>query len=475
MTTHKIYFSISGLVLLCVGLLAGFQQSNMVFINIIKAVSNLNPDPEFWGYGLQYVSAELIILGLLLIMRAAGAGLKTSAITGLTLLSAVFAFRLFANAINVPVMDDFRSILIFIDEFQSAESLTEQIHVFTAHHTESRFITLRMIVLTLFQFTGEVNFQHIIMLANLCLPLMAWLMIKNGDRSLWQAAFILLMLLHFAWYDSMIWATNAVAYQVTSLAALSTFYLAFSENKKHQLFSILTALISVCTFGNGLLVLPVVVLGFLIKKDFRRAAAWTGFTVAVAYLYISNGVPGNGLPDIQNLIVFILSFTGSAFQFLYSTAVTAIAGLLIWMVAIYLTVKKYYLKNFPVWALLLFVLLSAVIAGIYRSQNGPHEAVSSRYAYFSILAIIACVTALHEIKDAHFREKLKQYSITGAVAYHLLCGIFFYPEAAVRNAKLQQYITDLKNEKPVQSIEPVIQFNADEIIKESVKKGYYKP
>jgi hypothetical protein len=475
MPNSKIFLSIAGITLISLGLFTGFQQSTIIIIHLIKSATNLNPDPVFWGHGLQYISAELIILGLFCIIQTVGIGLKPAAITGLVLLSALFGFRLFTNTLNVPIMDDFRSVLIFFHEFDSAADITERIQILTAHHTESRFITLRVIVLMLHQLTGEVNLKHIILLANLAIPLMAFLLYKCGDRSLWQAAFILLMLLHFSWYDSMIWATNAVAYQITALASLSTFFLAFSSQKKHQLLSIITALIAVCTFGNGMLVLPITAAGFMIRKDFRKALAWIFFTLATAYFYFSDNLTGTKLPDILNLIVFVFSFTGSAFQFLYSTPVTALAGLLIWTAAIYLTIRRYYQKNFPVWALLVFILLSAVIAGIYRSQNGPHEAVSGRYAYFSILAIICTISALSDVSGERFQKHLKKYSLTSAIVFHLLCGVFFYPEVTTRNNKLRKYIADIKNEKPVQNIEPVIQFNADEIIKESMKKGFYKP
>ena len=123
MTRNRTHLIITGLILLLMSLLSGFQYGNDLILQVVEQTFRLNPDPAFWGAGLQYVSFELLILSLVLFMIASGVGVNTASFTGLLLLCTYFSYRLFTNALNVPIMDDFRSVLIFFSEFTKADDI----------------------------------------------------------------------------------------------------------------------------------------------------------------------------------------------------------------------------------------------------------------------------------------------------------------------------------------------------------------
>ena len=125
--------------------------------------------------------------------------------------------------------------------------------------------------------------------------------------------------------------------------------------------------------------------------------------------------------------------------------------------------------------MILFVLLSSLIAAHFRLGMGLKESISNRYGIFSVIVLSASIIALFDMMNEENQRKFTPVIITLCVSYHLLSGVFFFPEVPVRKQKLDKFISDLKNNKPFQALPPVIPSCADSIVVKSIENGNYSP
>jgi hypothetical protein len=61
------------------------------------------------------------------------------------------------------------------------------------------------------------------------------------------------------------------------------------------------------------------------------------------------------------------------------------------------------------------------------------------------------------------------------IVYHLLSGIFFFPEVPIRKQKLESFITDIRNNAPFKEVDPFISKRAESAVKTAIKNEIYFP
>ncbi|HLX52984.1 MAG TPA: hypothetical protein VKR58_03535, partial [Aquella sp.] len=89
----------------------------------------------------------------------------------LLLVICLFCTMLSGFALNLPLMDDYDSGLIFLNKFVSATSLHDKILLLLSQSdgTEHRITTTRVIELLYYKMFGEINFRNLIFIADFIL------------------------------------------------------------------------------------------------------------------------------------------------------------------------------------------------------------------------------------------------------------------------------------------------------------------
>lgn len=473
----RIIFSI---LLLLAGIFFCIPFSSGLFLNSITFFSGKELNKEFWGFGLQHFGTELIVLALVFGLSSF---LQVKSALIISTASTVLLFFIFLSrfSVNIPITDDYFTILDFSNNYFSSDSVQEKLSLFVSFYDESRRITLRSLTIGMHFFSEEVNIKWLILIANCCLPLMLFLFHRSvsAEKNRWGILLIIaLLLFQFASYDSVVFANDGIQYQFLILFMMGSLFMAQKKSLFSQIIALILGVFSVFSYGNGLLVFPLVMLFFIIEKRWKLLFLWLAASCVVSVLYLW-GFPSSGAAlhifPLKDYFIYSCCFLGSGFQFMYQLYIPFFAGLLVWILFAFLTIKKYYKKNFFIYGLMLFVLISSLAAAQFRLSFGLAESISNRYGLFSLLVFSASIIALFQVCSETKQKILLPVSLSMSVSYHLLSGIFFFPEVPVRKQKLEKFINEIKSNNPFTPVPPVIPEGADQIVKESMKKDIYFP
>jgi hypothetical protein len=288
---------------------------------------------------------------------------------------------------------------------------------------------------------------------------------------------IALVLFQFGFYNAVVWATVALEYQLTILFSMLALFLIAKKSIAAQVAGIWSTLLAAFSFGNGLLIFPLAMLYFIIEKKWKHFFAWLILGGAILLFHLLDfPVWKYDMPFHSPLNYFLYSccLLGSVFQFTYLLYLPFIAGLFVWILLAVITIKKYYRKNFFIYASILFVVLSSLAAAHFRLNLGIEESISNRHGIFSVLVLSASLIAFFEISGEEKQKKYIPLFLYTGIIFHLLTGVFFFPEVPIRNQKLETFISDFKNNKPYQPVEMMVP-QADSILKEAIAKEIYFP
>ncbi|MBU1719055.1 MAG: hypothetical protein KKA07_08270 [Bacteroidetes bacterium] len=472
---------IHAIIIILIGAVLSISFFDRIIIQAIISGTGLSLNEEFRMFGLQHLGIELIVLGSIIFLSALMHNKNKLFLISVIAVILLFFTFLYIYAVNIPINDDFEVILNFSNRYFFSENASEKSSLLSSYYCETRFITLRFATIFLHFITGAVNFKSLIIIANCCLLVVLFLYCKSMSMKKCRmeiTLIIALLFFHFGYYDAVIWATNAFVYQFTTACVMLSLFLINKSSVSSQIIAVISAILAALTFGNGLVVFPIVIFFFVLEKKWKFVFLWTALAVLFFLIYFQGFSSMNRVTSIHSLfdyIIYSCCFLGSAFQFMYKLHLPFIAGGLIWALFIVLTIKKYYRKNFFIYGLIIFAIVSSLIAAHFRISKGLDESISNRYGFFSILVICSSIIALSDIINERRQNSFLRMALGVCIAFHLLCGVFFFPEVPVRKQKLEAFIDDINNNAPVDLIRPIIPAGSDSIVKEAIRKEIYFP
>jgi hypothetical protein len=314
----------------------------------------------------------------------------------LTWLLFLFPFILYAiyikrYTLNVPIWDDYDLILNFINNFVQSPSLKYRFLQLFLQHNEHRMVFERIVFILQYYLFGRVNFQYLNYFGNLgWLLSVAFLAYVWKDKSHPSAVDILpysYLLLSFIYTDSMFWASSSLPFYWSAF-----FVLLFIYFLVHDSFFLACAAFGLAAFtsGGGLMLAPLALIYLLIKRRYRHLIIFALYSLIVvsAYFFHYTWLPAGGvlfsLADVPTYIKYWLTFLGAPLELL--TLIPGI-GLVCGAIGCLLLVVLWF-KNYSddfTWLLVSFVLVVAAEAALLRSRLGIGQALSTRYAQYSML------------------------------------------------------------------------------------------
>lgn len=348
-----------------------------------------------------------------------------------------FYVQFFRFTSNIPVNDDYRAILQWLNDFKAAGSFSDRLTLLFSQSNEHRLVYNRLWILANYKATGQVNFNFLAAIGNLSyigfFLLLSWSLIKKGWLYVLPVA---VLIFNLAFHENLTFPMATLANNTGLLFGLLSVYFAAASEKRSYL-SIVFYVFAVFTVGSGLFLTPLIPAILWYRK--HKMTFWVFWAIALTTLaiYFIGYHKPEQTPDIFQTIgffkfkalMFFFSFVGGIFgrnliftNDLYESVVfCALAGLLMVAFYGYLIKRKYYKENLFVFSVMTFVILAAGLTAITRAQFGIETAIASRYRMYSAVLLICCYMYLVS-HSAIFQQWREAVILAFSIGYFVFVG-----------------------------------------------------
>lgn len=485
------YLSYLGLLLLAIGLLLINDSIGKMILDFSDQLFEKSFNRTFRITGFQMTGSCLILFGILMIFIKFCQGHEmhfTKRHWFLLTTSSIILFywyNLLEQAVNVPITDDYFSILQFMNTYVHANGISEQFAMIRAPYVETRNSIMKLVVVSLYTITGEVNFRALIICVNLAWCGVVFFIYRTMDAIPFKRRLMipaLFLVFQFSFYDAQVWATAGMHTIFTLFLVLAACYFIRFNTPLSFVAAIFISCLAAFSYGNGLLIFPIG-LAMLVIQQRKKELLLFGFVFLGVLFFYFNGYHAIRSASFMmtlnplKIIAYCLVFLGSSFQFMYRLELPFIIGSILLILFIWFVKRKYYSVNPYNFSILIYVIGSALIASIYRlgDAEGIRQALAIRYVVYSIIGIICSFVAMAELNPLFFKKRIFWGLLIGASIYYVASGFFFFPETVLRKNKLQSFVNAIQTNSTIMYSPPVIPEGADSIVHVSMQLSIYHP
>ena len=297
----------------------------------------------------------------------------------------VYFYYIYIYATNIPFSDDYPQLLDEMVSTIQLDSLQKKLAlIFFSHNLETLLLFQRVIILLIYSIGGEIDLKTPLFIGNSTLLGFLFFAYKTLPEKrerifLVLPAALILFQLKPNWVY-MVWSTNAARLHALFFAGLVFYFLA-KDSKKYFFGASFFAICATLAQSAGSAVIPTAWIMLIIQKRFKLAWVWlVGNLVFLGfYSYVGGFTSPNttaqfsisSLNDLVRVGLFFISFLGSVFSFENQIVIFSF-GILIVFYFIFLVYKKYYVINLTVFSFMIYTMLLAAIAAMFRSSLGEN-------------------------------------------------------------------------------------------------------
>ncbi|MDD2941699.1 MAG: hypothetical protein PHC51_01920 [bacterium] len=396
---------------------------------------------------------------------------------------AVFYLSVGFFSINIPNSDDFNVYLEFLLRLQGTTEFGQWATLLFTPHNEHYIVVPRLVALLQWLICGEINFVWLNIIGSLALLVCLVLFYCQSTLDRWNRRYLFLvlslMICHPQYSEATIWATAALSNLWVIAFAMLSFAMAGKGTVAAFAEGGCLAILATFTQGNGILVLPLLLLTEVFAGRFRRAI-FVAVLFVVLFFFMQSDTVGhlNGLAELGLFPYFIqcldysLTFLGSTLSF-GSHQMAVGMGFVVILGAISLTWVRYDQINVTIFSLLLFCIATALAQSLVRGHLGVDYAlVTSRYKIVSIVAFACLFAGIVESSSNVARQR-------GLLLIGVLCaGVTCFTSWLNNSIELpfrRQFLADsLQRWQLVgAALEHPMPELADRIMREAVDAGIY--
>ncbi len=326
---------------------------------------------------------------------------------------------------NLPISDDYRDILGFIQCMDNSQQLLQKTGCFFAKNNSHVTLTNHIVYWVQFTLLGHINFQHLQWLGNLQIPLLVIILYAGLKTHLSEKSLLLaltaLSLFQIQWWEAALWSMTSLSnFSVIVFALLSIYCLSLPASKSSATACIGLAILASWSQINGLVLWPILFLHWINSgKSWSKASAQLIPFAALAclpFLLIATDANAARIWEMQRALpallfapISTLALLGSAIGLDHQrVTLSLIAGLPVTGYALYITFKSRELPINFLTGSVLFLMGSAVMIAVGRYGSGHLELVmQSRYKLYPTLLML--LLAVHYL--GHRRESKQFKSI----------------------------------------------------------------
>lgn len=359
----------------------------------------------------------------------------------------IWVFKLIALNVNYVAFDDVL-ILGIIPEFSKAD-LAGKWKLLTTLFPEHRLVFSRSVILFLHNAFGTVNLVWPMIIANSCwavCTLVFYRAFRHLGLSVWYFVPVMWLWFNIQSFENIFWGVSSLCNFGVILFVLCAIYFAVYKPGK-PVISLIFAVAATFTYGNGLMVFPVIGLLFLLGGYRRQFFVTLVTTVLIAIIYFIDFTPITQNLDFSNpqqvkegffgFFGFIGSWaTLTAYSTPSSGLYIAVATGMLMIAALLFLYRKQYI---PLWnstwlkarytnPTALFALAIAIFTGITalaltykRIPTDTFEGMfKGRYRMYSTLWCIALYFGFLAIVQNAVRRKFAPGMLAAAVIINLV-------------------------------------------------------
>jgi hypothetical protein len=334
----------------------------------------------------------------------------------------LYLYSVLVYSINVPFADDYDNVLLSLIKLLQAQNLEERVKLVFEQQNQHRIAFPRLIFLLQYFLWGKTNFYYLIIFGNLgwilTVATLVWYTKNQMGLSLLQTLPIPYLLLTPVHWQNMFWATSAMqVYWVTLFSILCIICLV---QNKWGLASLLFPL-ALFTTGNSIVLYPLGNIYWLLQRQWKRGFIFPIVSTLSILIYFYNYHSHNSLlgsiTQLNQTITYFFVFLGGIMP---SEPLALIMGCIVFGLLLSFTLIKP--GNHFLDLMTSFIFLIAGTAALFRSQYGVEQALSSRYAIYSLLAWI--LVYLHLMTREFILEQRRILVISFSLSLLLFGGRF---------------------------------------------------
>jgi hypothetical protein len=358
----------------------------------------------------------------------------------------LFYAILFRNALNLPIIDDYDTVLGFLIHLNQLTSPTARVAYFFATQSgEFKLLLVQAVSWFQFYLCGSIDFRLLTAVGNgfvLLLGILLWNLFLPGRKNLARRLILFIpiswLIFQLQYCETLNFATPGLQHLAVLPLALGALYLLVRGERWAFLTALLCLILAVSADGNGMVVIPVGLLVLVRRRRYARIAVWLAVSAsciaAYAYRYDAMHPAAEAGHSIFYVILhfrpdYVIGFIGGAAGFPFHSGAACVAlGSVLSAFYVWMAWRGYFQSNPAVGHCLLFLLITAVgVAGL-RSDFGVAN-LPSRYTIYSALFLsFAWIAVVEEfLYDSHAplrNNGVFQIAISVAILFSLFMDVY---------------------------------------------------
>lgn len=345
-------------------------------------------------------------------------------------------------AYNFPYMDDYPTVVEFLTKLPTATGGWEKLNLLLAQNNFHRVVWVKGVAWLSIVLSGQVNFTFLQYLGNASLLLTAYLLFRLTRSGQATSTVIFLpacyLLFQFQSWNNTFWSMAAMSNLWAPAWALLAFYLA---SRRQEAWAIGISLIAMFTNGNGILVLPLLALGYGLSGRLRWALGTLLIGIPAFVFYFSGYQNPAGAPLAQlfqptvfwHLLQLDTAFLGALFYHPAVSWLSGLVGLATMGWTFYLLLIRYDRQNPALFWMLIFLQLTGLMLATNRISNGVEVMFASRYRNVSALLLAtAYLTAAEQVslKRLSANRWLYRLALVGTIGFNIVSNYTYHSKIA---------------------------------------------
>lgn len=305
---------------------------------------------------------------------------------------------LYRYSLNVPILDDFLSVLQYLNRYVEIESGIDKILFIFAPYNEYKLVLSNCVQITLLWIFAEIDFRMMVFVASLGLVAIMWIYIfyfynkfyKGFKISIWYFMPVVFLLFNLSQYDFAMWSMAALQGYTQMAFSLGAVYFFAKRDMFWTLFFL------VCGMFQGGMWMPtlaIFVFASMIKKEYKNLymMLFVAF-VSIVFMYVTDmNAPAHdlmkNLGQKWDIILFAFGVLGSITGELKSAYLLGMIEVVVFGVFVFWR-KDNIWESFAFLSALIIMMASAALA-INRIHTGIESCILSRYSLVSIIFTIS--------------------------------------------------------------------------------------
>jgi hypothetical protein len=366
-------------------------------------------------------------------------GLYSSWLKVQIILSFIIAFAWMSfivnNSANMPIMDDYDSILEFLISFKNSDSISRLRLMFSTHNEHPLLFSNIVVLFSSLSF-GQINFIYLIVLANAIVFIFFMALVNEVAQENIDPPILAFSLLFFNLCAGTVLIWPMAALQHFSSVTLAFFTIKyFCQNRggggKNNLRYPLLYLASF-SGGANIFILPVVFLCIFGKRDLKEVVRFSLNSLMIVGIFLYFRSKGGEQVDFDfvEMIKFFFLFLGNPLgsKWAYFLGIFVVVAV---SVAWYFGFNR----KFPVFFYYsIFIFFVAMAAAISRSTFGSGYALESKYTIYS-LSCLASIAGMYVVGFGvcfkNFRMLRLWYLFIYIVSFYVFFNAWIFNRSAI--------------------------------------------